>query len=108
MKAKLVSPVSSPPDWEIDLEQFPIVIGRSPDAEIQPLDESVSERHCELEAINGQIKERMGSCDINLVDDGVQLGIPTVEEGVYVHAMVTDKLLHEFEFVEGWCQCDTP
>lgn len=58
MKAKLVSPDSCASEWEIELEKFPVVIGRSSIAEVQPLDPTVSEQHCELEEIEGRLLVR--------------------------------------------------
>jgi len=58
MKAKLVSPDPCASESEIELEQFPVVIGRSSNAEIQPLDPTVSDQHCELEEIEGRLLVR--------------------------------------------------
>ncbi len=81
MKARLVSPASSPPEWEIELEEFPAVIGRSPEAAIQTLDVSVSQRHCELEEIDGRLMVRdLGSKNGTFVN-GVQIEIAPLLPG---------------------------
>ena len=81
MKAKLVSPASSPPEWEIELEQFPVVIGRSSDAEIQPLDESVSERHCELEEVRGRLMVRDLGSECGTFVNGQQVDMAPLMPG---------------------------
>lgn len=81
MKAKLVSPVSSPPEWEIDLEQFPVLIGRSLDAEILPADPSVSQRHCEIDAINGRLMVRDLGSESGTFVNGVLVDIAPLLPG---------------------------
>jgi hypothetical protein len=58
MKAKLVSPESAPVKWEIELDEFPIVIGRSPDAGIRPTDTTIAAHHCEIDKVNGRLMVR--------------------------------------------------
>ena len=81
MKAKLVSPVPSSSDWEIELEQFPVMIGRSPEAEIQLLDSCVSERHCELESINGRLMVRDLGSECGSFVNGVKVDIAPLLPG---------------------------
>lgn len=58
MKAKLISPDALQSDWEIPLDDFPVVIGRSGEAEIQPADPQVSDLHCVIDEVNGQLQVR--------------------------------------------------
>ncbi|MBP88355.1 MAG: hypothetical protein CMJ64_16840 [Planctomycetaceae bacterium] len=55
---------------EVVVDRFPLVIGRSPDADITLDDRWVSRRHCELEMIDGVIVVRdLGSKHGILVND---------------------------------------
>jgi hypothetical protein len=70
MEAKLVSPASSTLKWEIRISRFPVLIGRSPHAEIHPLDEGVSDLHCEIEELEGRLMVRdLGSESGTFVND---------------------------------------
>lgn len=81
MKAKLVSPASSSSEWEIELKQFPAVIGRSPHAQIQPWDSSVSGLHCELEAVNGRLLVRDLGSEYGTFINGIQVDIAPLLPG---------------------------
>lgn len=41
--------------WEVGLGDFPIVVGRSSEAEIQVRDRWVSRRHCEIDLVDGAL-----------------------------------------------------
>ena len=77
MKAKLISP-TSPPTWEISLERFPVIIGRSREARIQALGKGVSDLHCEIVELNGRLLVRdLGSKGGTYVN-GVQVDVATL------------------------------
>jgi pSer/pThr/pTyr-binding forkhead associated (FHA) protein len=75
MNAKLVYLDEKAQAAEILLEKFPLLVGRSQDAELQLCDSWVSRFHCMLDQIDGTLVVRdLGSCNGTLVN-----GIPVSE-----------------------------
>lgn len=69
MQAKLVSVDPSNPNKEIELEQFPVILGRSSSAGIQIKDSWVSKAHCQIEAREDALVVRdLGSRNGTLVN----------------------------------------
>jgi pSer/pThr/pTyr-binding forkhead associated (FHA) protein len=75
MNAKLVYLDAEDTPTEIVLDRFPLLVGRSQDAELQLFDSWVSRFHCMLDVIDGSLVVRdLGSCNGTLVN-----GVPITE-----------------------------
>ena len=58
MKAKLIGLRSSMPRLQIDLDELPAIIGRSPTADVSVDDRWTSRIHCEISEISGTLVVR--------------------------------------------------
>jgi pSer/pThr/pTyr-binding forkhead associated (FHA) protein len=57
-------------DGVVNLDHFPVMLGRSPDAEVHLCDPWVSRRHCQIDAVDGRLWVRdVGSRHGTLVND---------------------------------------
>lgn len=80
MKIKLVGD-----EWqsgrEINLDRFPVVLGRGPAASVQLVDRWVSQTHCQLDAVDGTVVVRdLGSKNGTLIN-GVYTAVSPLKAG---------------------------
>jgi pSer/pThr/pTyr-binding forkhead associated (FHA) protein len=58
MHVRLINVTPGTPRGQVVVDHLPVVLGRSPDADVRLEDRWVSRRHCEIDQINGTLTVR--------------------------------------------------
>ncbi len=53
---------------------------------------------------NDDAKPVRGVCDVDLLTDGVQLGVPSIDQGVMITAFVKTDHAGDCDFAQGYCE----